>query len=95
MSLYQFMDRFLQLCSGLEHNHEKVAAGRSVLSLGRGGSLRVSASELAGVEQSCVGTMCSLSLYLLWGCPWPLCCLVSNLPTVHFASRHRFVMLVS
>jgi hypothetical protein len=36
------MDRFLQLCSGLEHNHQKVAAGRSVLSLGRGRALRVS-----------------------------------------------------
>jgi hypothetical protein len=49
------MDRFLQLCSGLEHNHQKVTAGRSVLSLGRGRALRVSASELACVEQSCGG----------------------------------------
>jgi hypothetical protein len=41
------MDRFLQLSSGLEHNHQKVAVKRSVLSLVRGRSLRVSASELA------------------------------------------------
>jgi hypothetical protein len=74
LSLYRCMHRFLQLCSGLEHNHQKVDAGRSVLSLGRGRALRVSANELAGVEQSCGGTMSALSLYRLWGCPRSWCC---------------------
>jgi hypothetical protein len=45
-----------------------------VLSLGLVHVLRVSASELAGVEQSCGGTMSTLSLYRLWGCPRLLCC---------------------
>jgi hypothetical protein len=36
MLLYQCMDRFLQMCSGLENNHQNVSAGRSVLLLGRG-----------------------------------------------------------
>ena len=27
LSLYRCMERYLQLCSGLEHNHQKVSAG--------------------------------------------------------------------
>jgi hypothetical protein len=47
----------------LEHNHQKVAAERSLLSLNLG-ALRVSASELAScVGQSCGGTISTLSLY--------------------------------
>ena len=63
LSLYWCMDRFLQRCSGLGHNHQKVAAERSVLSLSLRCALRVSAAELAGVEQSYGGTISALSLY--------------------------------
>jgi hypothetical protein len=70
--LYLCMDRFLQLCSGLDHNHQKVAAGRSVLSLGRGRVLRVSVSELDRVNQSCGGIIIICqedvdSVVLRWG----------------------------